>query len=201
MDLDKLVYEKENVLSKEICDDIINRFENDKKNQISGITLSGLNKDVKDTNDLMLSHHDEWKDIDTLINKVIYTQFELYRNQLTFINSEDGNEIPIFMFPTQVGDTGYQIQKYKQNEGKYVWHTDNQVRANGKERLITFLFYLNDVDKGGETDFHYKKIIPRTGKLLLFPATWTFTHRGIMPESSDKYIITGWIHNEKINNN
>ena len=60
--------------------------------------------------------------------------------------------------------------------------------------------YLNDIDKGGETDFHYKKRIPRTGKLLLFPATWTFPHRGIMPESSDKYIITGWIHDEKNNN-
>ena len=200
MDFDKLIYEKENVLSKEICDDIINRFENDKKNQMFGVTVAGVNKDVKDTMDLMLSYHDEWKDIDTLINKVVYTHFEIYREQLTFINLEDGNETPIFNFPRQVGDKGYQIQKYKQNEGKYVWHTDNQVNDKGKERLITFLFYLNDIDKGGETDFHYKKIIPRTGKLLLFPATWTFPHRGIMPESSDKYIITGWIHDEKNNN-
>ena len=63
---------------------------------------------------------------------------------------------------------GYQIQKYKKNEGKYTWHTDNLISNNYRQRLITFLFYLNDIDKGGETDFHYKKIISEQGNLYFF---------------------------------
>jgi hypothetical protein len=35
---------------------------------------------------------------------------------------------------------------------------------------------------------------PEAGKLLFFPATWTYPHRGMMPISNDKYIITGWIY-------
>jgi len=60
-------------------------------------------------------------------------------------------------------------------------------------RIITYLWYLNDVEEGGETLFHNFKIKPKTGSLLLFPATWTYKHSGAMPISNDKYIITGWV--------
>ena len=32
------------------------------------------------------------------------------------------------------------------------------------------------------------------GKLLIFPATWTYMHRGNVPISEDKYIVTGWLY-------
>jgi hypothetical protein len=38
-----------------------------------------------------------------------------------------------------------------------------------------------------------ESIKPKSGKLLIFPACWTYPHRGTMPISDDKYIITGWI--------
>ena len=64
-------------------------------------------------------------------------------------------------------------------------------------RVLTYLFYLNDIDEGGETEFFGGdiKIIPKAGKLIIFPASWTFPHCGKMPISSNKYIITGWIYN------
>ena len=64
-----------------------------------------------------------------------------------------------------------------------------------QERHITFIWYLNDVNDGGETAFDgIYKIRPKSGKLVLFPASWTYPHCGKMPLSSDKYIITGWIY-------
>ena len=64
-----------------------------------------------------------------------------------------------------------------------------------KYRVITFIWYLNNVEEGGETEFWKDyNIKPTTGKLVLFPASWTFPHRGKMPISDDKYIITGWIY-------
>ena len=62
-------------------------------------------------------------------------------------------------------------------------------------RIVTFLFYLNDVEEGGETFFYNGKVKPEAGKLILFPATWTYNHKGNMPISNDKYIVTGWFYN------
>ena len=61
--------------------------------------------------------------------------------------------------------------------------------------VITYIFYLNDVEEGGETEIRRKcKIKSKAGKLLLFPSCWTFPHRGVMPISDNKYIITGWLY-------
>ena len=61
-------------------------------------------------------------------------------------------------------------------------------------RMIAMLFYLNDVD-GGETEFiSGKKIIPSTGKLVMFPSSWNFIHRGVTPNKGKKYIISAYLH-------
>ena len=57
------------------------------------------------------------------------------------------------------------------------------------------MMYLNDVDDGGETEFLYqkKRIRPKQGRVLIFPAGFTHTHRGNPPLSGDKYILTSWL--------
>ena len=56
--------------------------------------------------------------------------------------------------------------------------------------------YLNDVNKGGETEFYYQKlkIKPEKGLTLIWSADWTFTHKGHTTLDEDKYIITGWFN-------
>ena len=85
-----------------------------------------------------------------------------------------------------------QIQKYTKDVGIFETHTDCECEDGKTYRVITFIWYLNDVVEGGETYFLKGKVIPKKGKLVLFPATWTYLHKGNMPISSDKYIITGW---------
>jgi hypothetical protein len=86
--------------------------------------------------------------------------------------------------------------KYDKNEGKFVYHDDfSMVNDMKMHRVLTYLWYLNDVDEGGETEFCGDfKIKPTEGKLILFPASWCYPHKGIMPLSNDKYIITGWLN-------
>jgi Rps23 Pro-64 3,4-dihydroxylase Tpa1-like proline 4-hydroxylase len=73
------------------------------------------------------------------------------------------------------------------------WHSENMTR-NTSERNITYVVYLNDDFEGGETEFLYQKLKckPEVGKLVLFPASYTHTHRGGLLLSGTKYIITGW---------
>ena len=47
--MDKYVYIKENVLSKEICNKIIKLFEEDTTNQYAGTYTGGIDKDIKNT--------------------------------------------------------------------------------------------------------------------------------------------------------
>jgi prolyl 4-hydroxylase len=58
-------------------------------------------------------------------------------------------------------------------------------------RYLVFLWYLNDVDEGGETRFPRfdYAVKPRTGRLLMFPPYWMYQHEGAPPRSGDKYIV------------
>lgn len=86
------------------------------------------------------------------------------------------------------------IQKTVPGGGYHVWHAEDTSRAH-RNRLLTFIVYLNDVEEGGETEFLYlsKRVQPKTGRMLIWPAGFTHTHRGNPPLKSAKYIITGWV--------
>jgi len=62
-------------------------------------------------------------------------------------------------------------------------------------RTLLWTAYLNEGFEAGETEFYYqqRKIVPRTGALLIAPAAFTHTHRGNRPRGGDKYIATSWI--------
>ena len=62
-------------------------------------------------------------------------------------------------------------------------------------RYMVFLWYLNDVQEGGETEFCDLgiKVQARTGRLLMFPPFWMFQHAGLAPVSNDKYIVSTYM--------
>ncbi|WP_129640945.1 2OG-Fe(II) oxygenase [Peristeroidobacter agariperforans] len=62
-------------------------------------------------------------------------------------------------------------------------------------RYLVLLWYLNDVEQGGETRFPQLDVtIPaRAGRLLMFPPYWMYQHEGRPPVSGDKYIISTYL--------
>jgi len=62
-------------------------------------------------------------------------------------------------------------------------------------RYLVFLWYLNDVSDGGETEFPDLglKVAARAGRLLVFPPYWMFQHAGLPPRSNEKYIISTYL--------
>lgn len=91
------------------------------------------------------------------------------------------------------------IQKYQKNKGGYPhWHSEQFPQLSHNEalhRVVLYMFYLNDVEEGGETEFYYqqRKISPKKGTMVIAPAGFTHSHRGNMPISNDKYIATSWV--------
>jgi hypothetical protein len=186
---DDFIISYPNNLTREFCEKIIEKYEQHKQEQHVGVTAQGINLSVKKTMDLFISDKPSWKKEDTILHMALNSALRDYYNtipkQYDFHNTYNKN----------IQDKGYQIQKYNKNEGFYIWHNDFSVLEDASYRILTFLWYLNDVNEGGETEFiSGVKIKPECGKLVIFPSTWGARHRGVMPISNDKYIITGWIY-------
>lgn len=90
------------------------------------------------------------------------------------------------------------MKRYRPGTGEqFNVHTDSWGRDTA-QRFLVYFWYLNDVEVGGETEFYGLdrpiKIKPRTGSLIMFPATWQYLHAGLQPTSNNKYIIGGYFH-------
>jgi len=188
--MEKLIYLEKNSLPNELCKEIIEMFEND-DSQYEGVTAAGLNKDIKDSQDLVIPMNDKWSKIVEVLTKELHRNLNLYIKSL----KTDLKDYAIFS-KNFLYENSFQIQRYQKNVGKYIYHHDHDIRFDQKDhRVITYLWYLNTVEEGGETELWKTiKVNPEEGKLLLFPASWTFPHSGLMPKSNDKYIITGWLY-------
>ena len=98
---------------------------------------------------------------------------------------------------------GINMQHYSQGQGGYHhWHSEQfpQTQKNNQEqlalhRVLLWIVYLNDVNEGGETEFYHQQVSvkPKQGELILAPCGFTHTHRGGIPISNDKYILTSWV--------
>jgi len=202
---DKYFYINSTSISKELCKTIINIFDSDNK-KYEGVTFGGLNKNIKDTYDLVIPNtpnktgFDKWNKIHKFLEKELAKNTKEYVKRLdNFVNmnhEKENTDSNYTTFGTLLSNESFMVQRYTKQKGRYIYHNDfHSDWHNKKYRVITYLWYLNTVEEGGETEFWGTHTIkPETGKLLLFPASWTFPHRGKMPLSHDKYIITGWLY-------
>ena len=90
----------------------------------------------------------------------------------------------------------WKFQKSSAGGGFYEWHTEqgSSDNADVTSRYMVWMIYLNDVNKGGKTEFKYQKraVKPKAGTLVLWPAGYTHVHRAAPDLQEDKYIATGW---------
>tara|TARA_B100001057_G_C22726255_1_gene901826 strand:- start:234 stop:824 length:591 start_codon:yes stop_codon:yes gene_type:complete len=86
------------------------------------------------------------------------------------------------------------MQRTKPGQAFSNWHFEQMSRYTSI-RILTFITYLNDIEEGGETEFLYypKRIKPKKGTTILFPGSFSHTHRGNQPLKETKYILTGWV--------
>ena len=77
--------------------------------------------------------------------------------------------------------------------GFHSWYYENTGLQVSARKLVIQL-YLNTIEEGGETEFLYinKRIKAEQGRLIIFPASFTHTHRGNPPIGQDKYIVSTW---------
>lgn len=211
-------------LSVEICQKIIINFEGSMKRQV-GITGQGQDIRKKDSEDIQISAEPEWQPINTLITQATLQYLVKYMREyshlltgalcpavpdpksgeLVYLSSEhieSFSEQTIANIVSSLYCLGsINAQKYLKDKGGYhhyhseIYPSLGDRSQDSLHRVLFFMYYLNNVTEGGETEFFYQKkfIIPKTGRLLIAPAGFTHTHKGHIPASNDKYILTSWI--------
>ncbi len=174
------IFEFNDSLGKNECDDIIKRFENSSDQHYQGRIGQNLKEDVsiKKSTDIVISGKDEWKDVDELLFTSLAKALSKVKKQYEFFNGP-------------FKDVGYAVQRTKPGE-YYHWHIDSGSHQFSDRQLVA-IWYLNDAEgPGGETEFLNQniKVKPETGKLILFPPFWTHEHRGVKLQKGVKYIAT-----------
>lgn len=200
--MDKYIYVNEKSLSKELCNIILEKLNDNKTILKDGVTLAGINNNTKISLDFCIENNDEWHKIYTCLESELNYNLQKYLNQLNneYVNCNECQNTTInslFFFKNEkiFFKREFLAKKYLKNTGRYIYQNDFDIDNQKNYKIMKFLWYLNDVDEGGTTEFFggNLKIKPTAGKIILFPASWTFPHCGKIPISSDKYIISGWI--------
>ena len=170
----------------DMCDEIVNFFEANPAYQGAGSIDGGVDESLKKTTDIPIKpkqlEQEKYKIFNTYINNVVNC-FNDYKEQWPFLNTIKGMEIGTF-----------NLQKYSPGGHFSAVHTERG-SSSTMHRVLAFMTYLNDVEEGGETSFHYYDINvqPKKGKTIIWPAEWTHAHSGGVVKQGCKYIVTGWI--------
>ena len=191
----------ENIFSVEECNLMIDRFESAKAENAGyvGESGAGLDYNIKRTYDYDLMSDDsrnyKWRDI--ILTRWNSTLTNEYLSKFPYIENFDHNNVVN-------GKTYYeslQMQKYDKGLGHYnAWHVETENWRTSR-RMFVFMIYLNTISEGGRTLFNFKNpgeqdffsVQPKAGTVVIWPASWPYVHKGEVPLSGDKYIITTWL--------
>lgn len=87
------------------------------------------------------------------------------------------------------------VQRTPPGGGFSQWHFEQGGTRETARRWGVWMLYLNDVNKGGKTDFPNQdlSVTPKKGTMVIWPAAYTHPHRSAPDLEEWKYIVTGWL--------
>jgi len=180
----------DNYITKDECNKAIELFENATKfnNTVNRLDFEQSHIHQKQDQQYFANYNNIntwWKEL-----KVMIMNYELawnhYAKNTGALDAYDGG--PFFY-------TTLKIQKTLPTEGYHAWHIEHGKLSDTSKRAFVFSIYLNDVEDGGETEFlnFSKRVQPKTGRIVIWPAAFPYVHRGNPPLKKEKYILTSWM--------
>lgn len=212
----------DDALDESLCSEIIDAFERSEQKH-PGEIGHGVDTSKKDSVDLVISSLPQWQPIcDQVLDETMRRLIDYVRKfkflvcgalAVTLRDERTGGTFTLSdetfdnLTTTQLGGLLLKlyrpgkliVQKYEQGRGGYHhWHSEIYPRSADCEelhRVLLFMYYLNTVAEGGETAFYYqdRRIAARRGQMVIAPAGFSHTHKGHIPISGDKYILTSWV--------
>ena len=180
------------LIDPSICDDLVACFESSPAEQTRGmVSMKGgssavVNTEVKDSMEMNFAPNDKrpaWRRYVTALQGVMGAYMEEYPMAGAY---------GVFSLTSRTN-----FQYYPPGGGYKTYHTERTGAGEPEgSRHLVFMTYLNDVTDAGGTEFYHQKatIQPVKGLTLVWPADWTFTHRGVPSPTQEKRIVTGWFN-------
>ncbi|GLX80738.1 2OG-Fe(II) oxygenase [Thalassotalea eurytherma] len=199
------IVEFKNALPELTCQQIIEKFEQDKNKQ-QGRIGSGVDISKKNSIDIHLSTLAHWKSEHQQINNLVFQgllqYIKAYPHLITGAISpsiqdattgkqttltpemisklDDAQLLPIVESIFELD--AINLQKYTAKEGNFGhWHSEHfphptDTKQKSLHRVLLWLIYLNDVEEGGETDFLYQQASLKPSTGSLILSPCGFTH-------------------------
>jgi len=165
-----------------ICDELVQIFKDNPKNQSPGVVGPPLRVDPKEKESTEIAIDPKYNDPSFIVYKE-YLEKVIHRYEEKYPEVKQLQKFGMVESP--------QIQYYKPEEGFKVWHFERESKEN---RCLVFMTFLNNVPDGG-THFKYQDLtVPaEKGLTLIWPTDFTHTHKGQVTKQHEKYILTGWL--------
>jgi len=187
--MESFIHTKKNALSPELCNSLIKQYDNSPSLINPAVFNEGKthNKAYCDSMDISirpeLLEDREWSPILTQLYIILEQEKENYKSKYLGLSSV----ATLSRVPECV------LIKYEPKGGHHVWHCERGSPHN-RNRVLTWMCYLNDVtDRGGTAFYHQKEYInAEQGKLVMWSSEWMHLHKGLASPTQQKYIITGW---------
>ena len=199
--MDNYILEIPNFVPPELCNEIVRRFENDtrKKHVPVSYTVSGKSHIAgKFSKEIVMADHKEYEDLIQTIGNLYLRVYDKYLEHLDINFKHLNKDDYVHPYIREVHSdkeigvrSGFVLHKIDKGE-LYSWHHDQNWNTN--QNFIQIIIYLNTLEEhdGGCTEFiNGRKVRPEIGKVVAYPRSWTFLHKGnkIMGNKS-KYICT-----------
>ena len=182
IELNDFIHVHDDVLDSSICNSLIEIFEShsDKQQRVEQDKRPNFTQ-------FNLTENSNLSDKVNQVHKFLISKvFEYKKKYYEFVDSR--------CFPSEHAFEQFRIKRYV-NDGNDMFDTHVDVTDHeSSRRFLSFMWYLNDVNEGGETIFDDLVIKPKTGRMIVFPPLWMFPHIGKPPISNSKYILSTYLH-------
>jgi len=184
------------VFSSSLCDNLIETYERlwrEKEEQLKKISLCYTEDGVKtcgacNCQRLDIMQHPEFKEPFNIVMNGIQAVIRQYKID---------TQLHSCQWPREHGYEHLRIKRYFCDDvQQHDFHADVTDIESAK-RFLSIICYLNDDFDGGETFFpHFNlQVKPRKGKIVLFPCTWSYLHKGNPAVNGHaKYILGSFLN-------
>ena len=162
------IYEKNNSITNELCNDIIEIFVND----------------VSNNNRYNMDYNDEYKKIKRYLTEELKKNIHSYEKKINGIKDYKIIDIKNYNFVFYIENN---------NKPNDIINYTNRTTIKNNVKLLMYIWFLTDYD-GEITFWNEYKIIPKAGKCIIFPVSWCFPYQELIQLQTKKYIIYGYIY-------